>query len=54
MNGDININATKANVYGLIYAPKGTVSINVSEFDLVGTIIAKEIKLNGSYVRINQ
>ena len=54
VNGDININATKANVYGLIYAPKGTVSINVSEFDLVGTIIAKEIKLNGSYVRINQ
>nr|MBP3598770.1 hypothetical protein [Eubacterium sp.] len=54
MNGDININATKAKAYGLIYAPNGTVSINVSEFDLVGTIIAKEIKINGSYIRINQ
>ncbi len=44
MNGDININATKAKAYGLIYAPNGTVSINVSEFDLVGTIIAREIQ----------
>ena len=54
LNGDITINATKINAYGLIYAPNGTVSINVSECNLEGTIIAKEIKLSGSYFNINK
>lgn len=54
LDGDITVNATKANAYGLIYAPNGTVSINVSEYNLTGTIIAKEIKLSGTYFHINQ
>lgn len=53
LDGDITVNATKAGVYGLIYAPNGTVSINISELNLTGTIIAKEIKLSGSYFTIH-
>lgn len=53
LNGDITIQATKMDSYGLIYAPNGTVSINVCELNHVGSIIAKKIKLCGSYFNIN-
>lgn len=53
-NGDISIQSTKFNGSGLIYAPNGTVIINVSEFNYRGTIIAKKIKIQAGYMNINQ
>ena len=53
-NGDISIQSTKFNGSGLIYAPNGTVTINVSEFNYRGTIIAKKIRIQASYININQ
>lgn len=52
--GDIQINATKYDGSGLIYAPNGTVTINVSEFNYKGTIVAKKIVFQAGYVNINQ
>lgn len=52
--GDISIQATKLDGKGLIYAPNGTVTINVSEFNYTGTIIAKKIKLQVGYLNLNQ
>ena len=37
-NGDITIQATNVNGNGLIYAPNGTVTINVCDFDYKGSI----------------
>ncbi len=53
-NGDIHIQSTKLNGQGLIYAPKGTVTINVSEFNYTGTIIAKRIVIQAGYYNQNQ
>lgn len=47
--GNITVNCTDFQFHGLLYAPEGTVSINVSTCKLAGTIIAKEIKIQGSY-----
>ncbi len=47
--GNISIQATKVTGTGLIYAPEGTVTINVSEFNFQGTIIAKEIRVQAGY-----
>lgn len=47
--GNISIQATKVTGTGLIYAPEGTVTINVSEFNFKGTIIAKEIRVQAGY-----
>ena len=52
--GDITVNCTDFQFNGLLYAPEGTVSINVNQCRLAGTIIAKEIKLRGTYFTINQ
>jgi hypothetical protein len=52
--GDVNIQATKLNGKGLIYAPEGTVIINVSELNYEGTIIAKKIKIQAGYVSLNR
>ncbi|MDP4178886.1 MAG: cell wall-binding repeat-containing protein [Bacillota bacterium] len=54
LKGDITINASTLDANGLIYAPNGTVYINVSRCDLKGTIIAKEIKFQGSYFNVNK
>lgn len=45
---DISINASTANIKGIIYAPNGTVYINTSTFNLEGKIIAKSIVINCS------
>lgn len=47
-DGDININTSKAEIKGTLYAPNGTVYINVSDFKLTGRIIAKKIVVNCS------
>ena len=52
--GDITVNCTDFQFNGLLYAPEGTVSINVNQCRLAGTIIAKEIKLSGTYFTIDQ
>ncbi|MBQ8147950.1 MAG: DUF5057 domain-containing protein [Lachnospiraceae bacterium] len=51
-HGDININATALTGRGLIYAPEGTVTINVSQLDFRGSIIAKRICLQGDTLRV--
>lgn len=53
-NGDIRIQATKFGGNGLIYALNGTFTINVSEFNYTGSILAKRIVIQaGYYNRIN-
>ncbi len=50
MDGDITIQATILTGNGLIYAPNGTVTINVSEFEFTGSIVAKKIVIQaGTY-----
>lgn len=46
-HGDININAMTLSGSGIIYAPEGTVTINVSRMDYRGSIIAKRICIQG-------
>lgn len=53
-NGDIHIQATRLNGNGLIYAPNGTVTIEVSEMNYTGTIIARKIRIQAGYVNLNQ
>jgi len=52
--GDITIQATNFTGKGLIYAPNGTVTINVSELKYTGTIIAKQIRLQMSNCMIDR
>jgi hypothetical protein len=51
-NGNININASNANINGIIYAPKGTVTINTAKFTLNGRIIANKVVYRGSSINI--
>ena len=53
-NGDITIQATKLTRQGMIYAPKGTVTINVSELDYTGSIIAERIKIQAGYIHLRK
>ena len=53
-NGNISINASKFVGAGIIYAPNGTVTINVAELDYSGSIIAKQIILQGSVLQVNE
>jgi hypothetical protein len=46
--GDISFNASNVDLKGVIYAPNGTVYINVNTFKLTGRIIAKRIVINCS------
>ena len=48
-NGDIRIQACSLTGKGLIYAPNGTVTINVDRFNFTGTIIAKRVNIQASY-----
>lgn len=51
-NGNIDINASYADINGIIYAPNGTVRIVSSSFNLNGKIIAKNIIFECSSVTI--
>lgn len=53
-NGDITIQATKLTGQGMIYAPRGTVTINVSELDYTGSIIAEKIKIQAGYIHLRK
>ncbi|MDE7365989.1 MAG: hypothetical protein K2N24_01400 [Lachnospiraceae bacterium] len=53
-HGDININAMTLSGSGIIYAPEGTVTINVSRMDFKGSIIARRIYLQGDTLHIGR
>lgn len=50
--GNITINGSLAKMKGIIYAPKGTVTINSADFDLNGRIIADKIIFRGSSFKV--
>ena len=52
-HGDININATTFSGKGVIYAPNGTVTINVSDMKYTGSIIAKRIMIQGTQIQVS-
>ena len=54
VNGDISINASVLCGRGLIYAPNGTVTINVQNMQFAGSIIAKRIMIQGTTLQIGQ
>lgn len=54
VNGDININTSILNGRGLIYAPNGTVTVNVQNMEFAGSIIARRIVIQGSMIQIGQ
>jgi|GEM_PF-2782741 len=50
--GNIRINSSTVEINGIIYAPKGTVTINCASFILKGRIIADKIIIRGSKQKI--
>lgn len=52
--GDIKIQATAFEGEGLIYAPEGTVTINVSKFDYIGSVVAKRVIIQAGYYNQNR
>lgn len=52
VNGDISINASDFSGRGLIYAPNGTVTVNVQNMQFAGSIIAKRIMIQGTSIQI--
>jgi uncharacterized protein YycO len=54
LNCNIKINADKAVLSGLIYAPNGVVEINANEFQFEGIIIADEVVICANKVKLAQ
>lgn len=52
-NGNIDINSSNVKMKGIIYAPKGTVTVNAADFTLKGRIIANRIIFKGSKYKIS-
>ncbi|WP_291652063.1 VWA domain-containing protein [Clostridium sp.] len=50
--GNITFNGSLVNLKGIIYAPKGTVTINSANFTLTGRIIADKIIYRGSSLNV--
>lgn len=51
-NGNITFNSSITRMKGIVYAPKGTVTINSADFTLSGRIIADQIIVRGKSVAI--
>lgn len=51
-NGEIHINGSNIDIYGILYAPNGLVQLNGSNIRVHGAVIANEIKLSGSKFEI--
>lgn len=51
-DGDIHINGSNIDIYGILYAPNGLVQINGSDIRIHGAVIANEIQLSGSSFEI--
>jgi Flp pilus assembly protein TadG len=47
-NGDIRVNGSNAELYGLVYAPNGDIRMNGSNQTIHGRVIADTITFNGS------
>lgn len=53
-SGDIKIkNSSNINFEGIIYAPNGIIEISSKNFNMNGTMLAKNIKINSDVVNIN-
>ena len=51
-NGDIKVNSLRFKFNGIIYAPNGTVYVNCHDTDIIGTVIAKKIVIEGNNARL--
>lgn len=51
-NGNVIIKGSEVTLNGLIYAPKGTVVIDASNFTMTGNIVANNILIRGNCVNI--
>ena len=51
-SGDIQLNTSGLEVYGILYAPNGFIQINASNINIYGRVIAKKVQINGSNVKI--
>ncbi|NTV90965.1 MAG: hypothetical protein HGA22_11510 [Clostridiales bacterium] len=51
-NGNITINGSSINIDGILYAPKGKVTLNSSGQTIHGRVIADTVGLNGSNLTI--
>lgn len=51
-NGNITVNGSKTVLTGILYAPKGTVTINAADFKLNGRIIADKIIIRGKNIEV--
>ena len=52
VDGDISISSTGLTVYGTLYAPKGRIGIYGDNITIYGRVIAKEVIITGSNVKI--
>ena len=51
-NGDIHVNGSSIQIYGILYAPNGLIQINGSSITIYGSVVANEIKFNGSNIKV--
>lgn len=54
LEGDITIDASAVKLKGIIYAPKGKIHIKSAILEIQGAIIAEEILLEGSQLKISR
>ena len=50
--GNITLNGSDITMNAVLYAPNGCVTVNANQFHLNGRIIAKEIRIHGTNIRI--
>ncbi len=52
LEGNIVINASRLQGKGILYAPGGTITINVADMEFQGSIVAEQIIIQGSGIQI--
>ncbi len=53
-DGNIRVQGTNLTINGIIYAPEGTVEINAKNITVNGAVIAKNVELNGTDLKMNR
>ena len=53
-NGSITLNGSDITLNAVLYAPNGCVNINANHVTLNGRIIAKQVRINGTLININE
>ena len=48
----INISGTSITIYGILYAPYGTVNISAYDLTIYGRVIAQNINISGTKIKI--